>query len=111
MNRLYIKVVQRVYGNIDGYASSDKMFSRAMAYSNDDEKTRVPDFNAQYAFSRVILTTSLVQSVLWLPLYYDICWMWVLAFGVVYLSFRRFKERAYYYAREVLIVYLRKKRE
>ena len=39
-------------------ASSDKMFSRAMAYSNDDEKTRVPDFNAQYAFSRVILTTS-----------------------------------------------------
>lgn len=92
-------------------ASSDKMFSRAMAYSNDDEKTRVPDFNAQYAFSRVILTTSLVQSVLWLPHYYDICWMWVLAFGVVYLSFRRFKERAYYYAREVLIVYLRKKRE
>lgn len=92
-------------------ASSDKMFSRAMAYSNDDGKTRVPDFNTQYTFSRVILTTSLVQSVLWLPHYYEICWMWLLAIGVVYLSFRRFKERAYYYAREVLIVYLRKKRE
>ena len=90
-------------------ASSDKMYSRAMANSNDDEKTRVPDYNDQYDFSRVILTTSLVQSVLWLPHYYDICWMWVLFFGVVYLSFRRFKERAYYYAREVLIVSLRKK--
>lgn len=92
-------------------ASSDKMFSRAMTYSNDDEKTRVPDFNAQYAFSRVILTTSLVLSVLWLPHYSDICWIWILSFGVICLSLRRFRERAYYYAKEVLIVYLRKKRE
>lgn len=95
----------------DMEASSDKMFGRAMAYSNDDEKTRVPDFNAQYAFSRVILTTSLVLSALWLTHYSGILWMWVLACSMVYLSLRRFKERAYYYAKEVLIVYLRRKRE
>lgn len=54
----------------DSNASKGKMFGRAMSYSNNDEKTRVPDFNAQYAFSRVILTTSLLLSVLWLSKYY-----------------------------------------
>lgn len=94
----------------DTNASLGKMFGRAMSYSNDDEKTRVPDFNAQYAFSRVILTTSLILSALWLSHYYDEWWMWILVILVVVLSWRRCKERGYYYAREVLTVYLRKKR-
>lgn len=94
----------------DTNASLGKMFGRAMSYSNDDEKTRVPDFNAQYAFSRVILTTTLILSALWLSHYYDEWWMWVLVILVVVLSWRRCKERGYYYAREVLTVYLRKKR-
>lgn len=95
----------------DSNASKGKMFGRAMSYSNNDEKTRVPDFNAQYAFSRVILTTSLLLSVLWLSKYYMEWWMWLVAVFIVYMSWRRCKERGYYYAREVLTAYLRKKRD
>ena len=93
----------------DNDPSLGKMFGRAMAYSNDDKETRVPDFNAQYAFSRVILTTSLILSVLWLSHYYDVLWMWILALFVIYMSWRRCKERGFYYAREVLTVYIKKK--
>lgn len=95
----------------DCNASLGKIFERAMSYSNDDDKTRVPDFNAQYAFSRVLLTTSLLLSVLWLSQYYSEWWMWLLAIFIIYMSWRRCKERGYYYAKEVLTVYLRKKRE
>lgn len=95
----------------DNNASLGKMFGRAMSYSNDDDKTRVPDFNAQYAFSRVLLTTSLLLSVLWLSQNYLEWWMWLLAIFIIYMSWRRCKERGYCYAREVLTVYLRKKRE
>lgn len=95
----------------DNNPSLGKMFGRAMSYSNDDKDTRVPDFNAQYAFSRVILTTSIILSVLWLVHYYDVWWMWLLVIFVVYMSWRRCKERGFYYAREVLTVYLRKKSE
>ena len=95
----------------DNNASLGKMFGRAMSYSNDDDKTRVPDFNAQYAFSRVLLTTSLLLSILWLSQNYLEWWMWLLAIFIIYMSWRRCKERGYYYAREVLTVYLRKKRE
>lgn len=93
----------------DDNPSLGKMFGCAMAYSNDDEDTRVPDFNAQYAFSRVILTTSLILSVLWLSNYYVVWWMWILAIFAVYMSWRRCKERGFYYAREVLTVYIKKK--
>lgn len=94
----------------DSTPSLGKMFGRAMSYSNDDEKSRVPDFNAQCAFSRVILTTSLVLSALWLSHFYDAWWMCMLCMFAIYMSWRRCKERGYYYAREVLTVYLRKKR-
>lgn len=95
----------------DNNAPLGKMFGRAMSYSNDDDKTRVPDFNAQYVFSRVILTTSLLLSALWLSKYYAEWWMWLVAIFIIYMSWRRCKERGYYYAKEVLAVYLRKKRE
>lgn len=93
----------------DNNPSLGKMFGRAMSYSNDDKETRVPDFNAQYAFSRVILTTSLILSVLWLSHYYEVWWMWILAIFVVYMSWLRCKERGFYYAREVLTVYIKNK--
>ena len=42
----------------DDSANEGKMFSHAMIFSNSDEKSRVPDFNTHYAFSRVMLTVS-----------------------------------------------------
>lgn len=88
-----------------------EMFDKAMSYSNSDDKTRVPDFNAHYAFSRVILTLVIVSSVILMTQYYNIWWAWLIAIGIILLAGRRCKERGYYYAKEVLIEYLKCKKE
>lgn len=93
----------------DSEANERKMFGKAMSYSNSNEKTRVPDFNAQYAFSRVMLTLSIASVGIIMPKYYDIWWAWIIAVAAILLVGRRCKERGYYYAREVLIEYLKAK--
>jgi hypothetical protein len=93
----------------DNKASEGKMFGKAMSYSNSNEKTRVPDFNAQYAFSRVMLTLAIVSVGVAMPKYYDFWWAWLIALAVIILTGLRCKERGYYYAREVLIEYLKVK--
>ena len=93
----------------DDKASEGKMFSKAMSYSNSNEKTRVPDFNAQYAFSRVMLTLAIVTVGVLMPKFYDLWWTWLIALAVIILVGLRCKERGYYYAREVLIEYLKTK--
>ena len=80
-----------------------------MSYSNSNDKTRVPDFNAHYAFSRVMLTLVVVSSAVMMTHYYDKWWAWVIAVGVILLSGNRCKERGYYYAREVLVEYIKAK--
>ena len=93
----------------DENANARKMFGKAMSYSNTNEKTRVPDFNAQYAFSRGMLTLALVSSAFILPKFYDVWYAWLIVVFVVLLVGLRCKERGYYYAREVLIEYLNTK--
>ena len=93
----------------DSNADERKMFSRSMAYSNANEKTRVPDFNAQYAFSRVMLTLVLVSVGLIMSKFYAIWWVWIISVLAIFLAGYRCKERGYYYAREVLIEYLKAK--
>lgn len=95
----------------DENASQGKMFSKAMSYSNGDSSTRVPDFNAQYAFSRVLLTSIIILAIIWSLKFYNCSWYWVVVITLLYLSFRRCKERGYYYAREVLTEYIHKKEE
>lgn len=90
----------------DPNASLGKMFGKAMSYSNSDSSTRVPDFNAQYAFSRVMLTTIILLSILWSICYYSCWWYWLIVVFLLFLSYKRCKERGYYYAREVLIEYI-----
>lgn len=93
----------------DSEANERKMFGKAMSYSNSNEKTRVPDFNAQYAFSRVMLTLAIASVGILMSKYYDIWWAWLIAVVAILLVGRRCKERGYYYAREVLIEYLKAK--
>lgn len=95
----------------DDKAEPRKMFGKAMSYSNSNDKTRVPDFNAHYAFSRVMLTLVAVSSALMLTQYYDKWWAWVLSAGVVLLFGIRCKERGYYYAKEVLVEYIKAKEQ
>ena len=90
----------------DQHASERKMFGCAMRKVNGCEDCRVPAFNAQYAWSRTILTTVLIVDVLCAFRFYNKCLFWLIAITLLVISWNRFKERAYYYAREVLNEYL-----
>lgn len=88
----------------------DRLFGRAMRAVNGNQDSRVPDFNAHYALSRTILTTVLISAIL------VICtnpsnWQSYLSIVLVLICWNRYKERAYYYAREVLNEYLKKHKE
>lgn len=93
----------------DDKAKEGEMFERAMSYSNPDERTRVPDFNAQYAFSRCMLTLVILSAAILLFKYYFIWCAWLIALFAIYIVGRRCKEKGYYYAREVLTEYLKSK--
>jgi hypothetical protein len=92
----------------DENASTAKMFMKAMSYSNSNEKSRVPDFNAQYAFSRSMLLLSIIVSAL-VILKYPTPWTVIVCVFVIIICWNRFVERGYYYAREVLIEYIKAK--
>lgn len=93
----------------DRNATTMKMFGKAMSYSASDTNTRVPDFNAQYAFSRVILTDVIILTAIWAVAFYGCIWFWIAAAAIWGISFRRCKERGYYFAKEVLTVYVKTK--
>ncbi len=89
--------------------SNDHLFSIAMRYANGKKDSRVDDFNANYAFSRVLLTTTLVITVSQIALnYYD--WRYyVTLIPTLIIIWLRCKQRGYYYAKEVLNEYLKGK--
>ncbi len=88
-------------------SSSDELFTIAMRHANGN--ARVDDFNSMYAFARVLLTTVIVAGLFFVMRNYTdwrYYFIFVLALVIVWL---RCKQRAYYYAREVLNVYLKSK--
>lgn len=102
----------------DPSASTEKMFGCAMKKVNGCTSSRVPTFNAQYAWSRTLLTTVLIADLSYIilfPIYalcYDYRGYWPIAIDVLlpiisFLSWNRFKEMGYYYAKEVLSEYLK----
>ncbi len=91
----------------DQYASEQKMFGCAMRKVNGCENCRVPTFNAQYAWSRTMLTTVLITDTLFAFRFYNECLFWLIALILLAISWNRFKEKGYYYAREVLNEYLK----
>jgi len=100
-----IKMLRDELGDTD--ACTRKMFGKAMSYSNSNTATRVPDFNAQYAFSRVMLTLALVVGVILSFYYYCQWWYWLIFMVTILLLWNRCKERGYYYAKEVLVEYIK----
>ncbi|MBB5397188.1 hypothetical protein [Mucilaginibacter sp. AK015] len=87
----------------------DELFSIAMRHANGEKDSRVEDFNALYAFSRVLLTTSLIGGIpLIVQSYHD--WRYYLVvLPVIIILWLRCKQRGYYYSKEVLNSYLKKK--
>lgn len=89
-------------------ATTRQMFGCAMRKTNGNQDSRVPDFNAQYAFSRVLLTTLFFVTII--AIAYHLCdWRYYLMIIPTVIAWNRFRERGYYYAKEVLNEYLNKR--
>lgn len=103
------KVIELLKKDVaDENANEGKMFSKAMRVANVKERSRVPDFNSHYAFSRIVLTTMLIITIL-LIIKYPCCWKIYLIIIPLLLAWERFRQRGYYYAKEVLNEYLKSK--
>ena len=88
-------------------ASNDELFSIAMRRVAGLRESRIEDFNALYAFSRSLLTTILVGTVVLLAQHYDDWRYYAGLIPTLFIVWLRCKQRGYYYAREVLNEYLR----
>jgi hypothetical protein len=86
--------------------SNDELFSIAMRYANQKD-SRVEDFNATYAFSRSLLTTVILGSVFLLIRKHNNFEIYIMILPCLFVVWLRCKQRGYYYAREVLNVYLK----
>lgn len=95
----------------DEAASPEKMFAYAMKQVNCSPNSRISDFNGHYALSRVVLTTTLMVVIIVEIKFYFVCWSWLLSIVVLLLMWNRYKERGYYYVREVLNEYLNNKNQ
>lgn len=93
----------------DDDATPDKMFGYAMRMVNSNKDCRVPDFNGHYALSRVIFTTVIIAVIIIKIQYACVWYSWPIAIVVLFFAWNRFRERGYYYAREVLNEYLKQR--
>ncbi len=85
---------------------NDYLFTLAMRLTNGQNESLINDFNANYAFSRALLTTVLLSSFLILIEYYCDWRSYLILISLLIIVWLRCKQRAYYYAREVLNEYL-----
>ncbi len=88
-------------------ASEDELFSIAMRHASYVKDSRVEIFNAQYAFSRNILTAVLLALILLWRDFANNPYLFCLLLPVIFMAWHRCKERGYYWAREVLQQYLK----
>lgn len=88
--------------------SNDQLFSIAMRHANGQKDSRIDDFNANYAFSRVLLTTILIGTVILLIKNYFDWRFYTVLIPLLVMFWLRCKQRGYYYAKEVLNEYLKK---
>lgn len=91
----------------DENATTDKMFSYAKGMVGANTDGRVPDFRGHYALARVVLTTALIAAIVVEIKFYNVWYSWFLSIALLFLSWNRYRERGYYYAREVLNEYLK----
>ena len=90
-------------------AKNDELFFVAMRYANGSKDTRVDDFNALYAFPRSLLTTVFIGTIILIFENYKDWRYYVTLIPSLLIVWLRCKQRAYYYVREVLNIYLKSK--
>lgn len=90
--------------------SNDELFSIAILYANQKD-SRVEDFNSAYAFSRSLLTSVFIGGIFILIKNYNDWKLYFIIIPTIFMLWLRCKQRAYYYSREVLNVYLKTKNQ
>ncbi len=95
----------------DSSPSNNQFFQVAMRYATPEESARVQDFNANYAFARVILTTILLISSILFYKYFDNYKTYAVLFPMILVAWYRAKQRGYYFAKEVLTTYLKMRKK
>lgn len=91
--------------------SSDELFGIAFRFANAEKNPRVEDFNCSYAFSRVLLTTTIISSIILLINYSCCILLYPFLASFIFIAWLRCKQRAYYFSKEVLNTYLSIKRK
>lgn len=81
-----------------------ELFSIAMRNVHSLKDNRIEDFSNSYAFSRTMLTCSILSTIVVMVNNYD-DWRAYLTIIVTLLFWYRAKQRAYYYSKEVLQIY------
>lgn len=87
--------------------SNDELFSIAMRTANATKDTRIEDLNASYAFSRSLLTTVIIGTSILLIQHYNDWRYFTILIPTTLIIWLHCKQRGYYYAKEVLSVYLK----
>jgi len=89
--------------------TNDELFSIAMRHVTGLKDSRIEDFNALYAFSRSLLTTVLLGTII-LVIHNHSDWRYyAVLVPALIITWLRSKQRGYYYAKEVLNEYLKKR--
>lgn len=91
--------------------NNDALFSIAMRYAIPSVNSRVEDFNANYAFSRVMLTTIIIVTGFMIGRHYGSLIIYLIGIPMIVIAWYRAKQRGYYYAREILNTYLTIKKQ
>lgn len=103
-----IKLLKKELNNSN--ESTQKMFGCAIRNVSGCKDSRVHVFSAQYAWSRTILTAVLISDIMFVFRYYNVWLFWLFGLLLLFISWNRFKESGYYYAREVLNEYIHQTR-
>lgn len=90
-------------------ATNAELFTYAMRYGGGDKDSKVEDLNANYVFSRNLLTTILLGSpFLFIRHHFDYRF-YIILIPIIFVLWLRCKQRGYFYVRQILFNYLKSK--
>lgn len=92
--------------NNEGSSGDDVLFAIAKRYAHSSDNARIADFNSVYAFSRALLTTVILVTIVYLIQEYKSLEVYAISIPILFIAWLRSKQRAYYYSREVLNTFL-----
>ena len=88
---------------------NDELFQIAMRYAFSSGNQRVNDFNNGFSFSRSVFVSALISLIALSMEYYCDYRFYIISTIILFILWLRAKQRGYYFAREVLSVYLAQK--